>query len=79
MLRARASAADSAAEDPMPEPTGIMLSVENSSAWSTSLVRYLRWGCLLKSMRSPLIVLYLESRTAMVILRSTARTTAGLP
>ena len=43
-LSARASAADSAAEDPRPDPTGIWLSVSNSRPLVTFLVRYLRWG-----------------------------------
>ena len=72
-------AADRAAEEPRPDPTGIPLSVRMSMAWRRSRVRYLRWGCLLKSIFSPFMVLKRDSLTEMVILMSTARTTAGLP
>lgn len=72
-------AALSAADEPIPDPTGMSLCVTTSTACLRFLVRYLRWGCLLKSRRSPFMVFHLERRIATVILRSAASTIAGIP
>ena len=74
-----AAAAHSAAEEPIPEPTGIWLTDTMSMAWRRLRVRCLRWACLRKSRRSPFMVFQLERRMATVILWSTASVIAGLP
>ncbi len=68
-----------AAEDPIPDPTGISLYVSMSMAWRRSRVRWRMWACLRKSSFSPFMVFHGDLRTATVILRSTARVIAGFP